>query len=123
MTAGRRLTLVVVAMVVQVAVLVGRAAGAPPVLQVPLGVAYVFVVPGFALVGLLRLPDPLAEAALSITVGVAAGIAVAQGLVWWGRYTGGLALGVLTVVTTAGLGAQVVGLVGAWSPRPFARRP
>ncbi len=123
MTAAPRLTVVVAAMALQVAVLVGRAADAPPVLQVPLGVAYVFAVPGFALVGLLRLADPLAEAALSIAVGVAVGIAVSQGLVWWGRYTGGLALGVLTVVATAGLGAQLVGLVAAWSPGPSSRRP
>ncbi len=102
---GRRQVLAA-ALVVQVVVLAGWAVDAPAAVRLPFGLVYLLVVPGFALVGLLRLGDVATEVALSIAGSVALGIATAQVLVWVGAYSVGVALYALGVVSFVGLALQ-----------------
>lgn len=81
--------------------------GAPFELRLPVGLAYVFAVPGFALVGLLRLSDATTEGALSLVTSVALATTVAQVLAWMGMYSLGGALAALTLLTTACLLLQL----------------
>lgn len=97
----------ITALGVQAAVLVLAMAGAPFVLRLPLALLYAFGVPGFAVVGLLRLSDPTTEVALSLIASVALGTAAAQLLVWLGLYSLGATLAALAVPTTVGLLAQL----------------
>lgn len=83
------------------------ATGAPFELRLPIGLLYVFFVPGFATVGMLRPSDPTTEAALSVVSSVAICTAVAQGLAWSGRYSLAGTLAVLTFLTTVGLLLQL----------------
>lgn len=92
---------------VQGAVILLVAAGAPFELRLPIGLLYAFAVPGFAVVGLLRLPDPMTEIALSLVTSIVLATTAAQMLVWLGLYSLPAAVAVLTVPTTAGLLVQL----------------
>ena len=109
----RRRDLVVGMLVVQAAVLVAVVGGAPFGVRLIVGLAYVCAVPGFALVGLLRLSDPASEVATSLVVSLMVCTATAQGLVWAGRYSLAATLAVLGAVSTLGLLRQLHTL-----PRP-----
>jgi hypothetical protein len=98
--------LVLGALAVQVVVVIAWWVGAPFALRLPLGLLYAFAVPGFAVVGLIRLPDLRDAAVLSVAASIGLGIATAQGLAWAGSYSLGAALAVLGAVSTAGLVAQ-----------------
>lgn len=102
---GRR-HVIAAAMVVQAVVIVGWAVDAPGAVRLPFGLVYLLVVPGFALVGLLRLSDVATEVALSVAGSIALGVVTAQTLVWVGAYSLGVALYVLGVVSFAGLALQ-----------------
>jgi hypothetical protein len=105
-----RRALVVSALFVQVLVVLAVLADAPFAVRLPLSLVYVFAVPGFAAVGLLRLPEPVTELALSVVLSMALTIATAQLLVWSGTYSLGAALAVLGAVTGVGLVAQLFAL-------------
>ena len=98
---------VVSALVVQALVVLAAAADAPFATRLPLGLVYACAVPGFAVVGLLRLRDPLAELTLSIVLSLTLGIAAAQLLVWSGHYSLKATLALLGAVTIAGLAGQL----------------
>lgn len=66
-------------------------------------VAFVLLVPGHAVVGLLPPPEASSRLTLSIAVGLALTTLVVQVLVWSGRYSMVLALGILTLVSVPGL--------------------
>lgn len=102
-----RRRLVVTALAVQAAVLVAVAVDAPFAARLPLGLLYVAAVPGFAVVGLLRLAEPATEVALSVVVSLLLCTATAQVLVWAGHYSLGATLAVLGVLATSGLVAQL----------------
>ena len=98
---------VAAALAVQVGALAGFVLDAPVALRLPLGLAFLLLVPGFAVVGLLRLPDVATEVAASVMVSVGMGVATAQGLVWLGAYRPGQALLVLGIVSSGGLVLQL----------------
>ena len=102
---GRRHA-IAAAMVVQAVVVVGWLVDAPGAVRLPFGLVYLLVVPGFALVGLLRLSDVATEVALSVAGSIALGVVTAQVLVWAGAYSLGVALYSLGVVSSAGLALQ-----------------
>ena len=102
---GRR-HVIAAAMVVQAVVIAGWIVDAPGAVRLPFGLVYLLVVPGFALVGLLRLSDAATEVALSVAGSIALGAGTAQTLVWAGAYNQGVALYVLGVVSFAGLALQ-----------------
>jgi hypothetical protein len=95
-----RRRLIAAALAVQALVVVAVLADAPIAVRLPLGLLYVFAVPGFAMVGLLRLPEPITELSLSVVMSMVLCTGTAQVLVWSGSYSLGAALGVLGVVTT-----------------------
>jgi hypothetical protein len=102
-----RRALAVVALVVQALVVLAVAADGPLAVRLPLSLLYVFAVPGFAVIGLLRLPEPVTEMALSVVVSMVLATATAQVLVWSGSYSLGAALAVLGTLTTLGLLLQL----------------
>lgn len=102
-----RRAVVAVALVVQALVVVAVAADGPFAVRLPLSLLYVFGVPGFALVGLLRLPEPVTEMALSVVVSMVLATATAQALVWSGGYSLGAALAILGTLSTLGLLLQL----------------
>jgi hypothetical protein len=102
-----RRVLVASALVVQALVVLAVAADAPFAVRLPLSLLYVFAVPGFATVGLLRLPEPVTEVALSVVMSMVLSIAAAQALVWADIYSLGATLAVLGTLTTLGLLAQL----------------
>lgn len=102
----RRL-LVLTALGIQGAVVLLALTGAPFELRLPVGLAYVFAVPGFAVVGLLRLSDTTTEGALSLVTSVALVTTTAQVLAWMGVYSLAGTLAVLTFLTTGGLLLQL----------------
>lgn len=102
-----RRALVVGAFAVQVSVLLAVAVGAPGPVRLVVGLAYVCAVPGFAVVGLLRLGEPATEAALSVVVSLMLCAAAAQLLVWWGLYSLVATLAVLGAVSILGLTGQL----------------
>jgi hypothetical protein len=99
--------LVWLALGVQAAVVLAAMLGPPTVVRLLLGLVYALSVPGFAVVGLLRLGDAATEATLSVALSIALGTAAAQVLVWAGLYSLSAVLGVLTLVSTAGLLVQL----------------
>jgi O-antigen/teichoic acid export membrane protein len=94
------------ALLVQVVTVGGWALDAPFALRLPFGLVFMLFVPGFALVGLLRLSDAATELAASVAVSIALGIVTAQSLVWTGTYHPGVALYVLGTVSFVGLAVQ-----------------
>jgi hypothetical protein len=102
-----RRALVAVALVVQALVVLAVAADGPLAVRLPLSLLYVFAVPGFALIGLLRLPEPVTEMALSVVVSMVLCTATAQALVWSGGYSLGAALAILGALSTLGLLLQL----------------
>lgn len=116
-----RTGLVTAALAVQAAVVLAVGLDAPFAVRLPLGLLYAGAVPGFAVVGLLRLSEPITEAALSVAVSLLLATAVAQGLVWAGASSLGATLAVLGVVSTAGLAAQLRTVcLGLPAPAPGA---
>lgn len=83
------------------------ATGAPFELRLPVGLLYALTVPGFAVIGLLRLDDPMTELTLSLAMSIALVTAVAQSLVWLNLYSLTTALGTLTLLSTSLLAAQL----------------
>jgi hypothetical protein len=102
-----RRTLVASALVVQALVVLAVVADGPFAVRLPVSLLYVFAVPGFAAVGLLRLPEPVTEMTLSVVLSVVLTIATAQLLIWSGTYSLAAALAVLATLTTLGLLAQL----------------
>jgi hypothetical protein len=89
----------------------------PFALRLPLGLAYALVVPGFAVVGLLRLFEPTTEAVLSVVVSIALGIAVSQVAAWFDSYSLGVTLAALSVIATPCLALQLES-TSRGEPRP-----
>jgi hypothetical protein len=102
-----RRSLVVLALAVQVLLVLAVVADAPFAVRLPLGLLYVFAVPGFAMVGLLRLPEPVTELALSVVMSMVLCTGIAQVLVWASWYSLGAALAVLGALTTLCLTVQL----------------
>jgi hypothetical protein len=82
-------------------------AGTTSPLRAALAAAYLLLVPGWAVVGLLRLGDPHLEWPLAVATSVGLGTVVAQGLVWAGLWTPTLALALLAAVATPALALQL----------------
>jgi hypothetical protein len=103
--------LVAGALALQVMVLVAVAAGTPTPVRLVVGLLYACFVPGFATVGLLRLPDAATEMALSLVVSLMLCTAAAQVLVWSGLYSLAATLAMLGGLSTLGLLSQL-----HWAP-------
>jgi hypothetical protein len=76
-------------------------------------IPYLLLAPGCALVPLLRLHDPLMEAALVIAVGVVLLTAVALAMVWSGVWSGWVVAASAVAATVAGALAQRAAAVRA----------
>lgn len=70
-------------------------------------VLFVVFVPGYSVVGLLKLHDPATEITVSAGFGLTLGILVAQVLVWMDAYSVGRTFAILATVSTVGLLAQL----------------
>jgi uncharacterized membrane protein len=73
-----------------------------------LGVAFLFLAPGLAVVELLAIEDPLMRIALVPGISIAVGTLVAVSLVYADAYSPGLALALLEALTLATLLAAVL---------------
>lgn len=102
------------ALAVQAAVVLLALVDGPFALRLPIGLVYALAVPGFAVVGLLRLFEPSTEAVLSIMVSIALGTAAAQIGAWLGAYSLGLTLGALSCIATPCLLAQLTVAAGEY---------
>lgn len=100
--------LALAALVVQALVLLLHTLDVDSPVRVLIGTAYVLVVPGWALVGLLDLRSPAFEWPLAVATSMAVGILLAQGLVWSGRWSPLTALLLLAAGTTPALVHQLV---------------
>jgi uncharacterized membrane protein len=90
-----------------VAVLAGIEVESP--LRVAVTLVFVLLVPGYAVVGHLRLADPVSTLMLSITVSLALGALVAQLLVWQESYSAERAFAWLAAISLIGLVTQLAG--------------
>lgn len=100
-----RRRLAAAALALQVLVVALALADAPG--RALVAVVYLLVVPGWAVVSLLRIDEPAVEWTLALAVSITLGTVVAQGLVWAGWWSLGAALGVLAAVTTPALLVQL----------------
>jgi uncharacterized membrane protein len=73
-----------------------------------LGVAFLFLAPGLAIVELLAIQDPLMRIALVPGISIAVGTLVAVSLVYADAFSSGLALALLEALTLAALLAAAV---------------
>lgn len=99
--------MIVAALAAQALVVLLSMADGPIALRLPIGLVYALAVPGFAVVGLLRLSDPTTETTLSIVLSIVLGIAVSQVAAWFGVYSLALTLGVLSAITSPCLFLQL----------------
>jgi uncharacterized membrane protein len=85
-----------------------------------LGVAFLFLAPGLAVVQLLAIEDQLLRIALVPGISIGIGTLVSVSLVYAGVFSSGLALALLEGFTLAALLAAVVRRVGLTSARDVA---
>jgi uncharacterized membrane protein len=90
-----------------VALLAGLEVESP--LRVAVTLVFVLLVPGYAVVGHLRLADPLSSLMLSVTVSLALGALVAQLLVWQESYSAERTFSWLAAFSLIGLATQFNG--------------
>jgi hypothetical protein len=93
-----RRALILSALAAQAVVVLLALLDAPFELRLPFGLAYALAVPGFAVVGLLRLADPATELTLSIVSSIMFCTAAAQTLVWLDAYSLAATLAVLAAL-------------------------
>ena len=82
---------------------------------------YAGVVPGYALVRLLRLPDPLMTALLGVGMSLALGLVVAQLMIYTHLWSPLLGLSALVVLASTAAGKDLV--PGLWPPRTTKETP
>jgi hypothetical protein len=76
-----------VALLLLVGLAVACATGAPPLLRVPLSLVVVGLVPGAAVVALIRLPPSATSVSVVLGMSLALSVLLAQVLVWIDRLT------------------------------------
>jgi hypothetical protein len=81
---------------------------AAPALRVPVVLAFCLAAPGAALVGPLRLRNPIMEATLSIAASIALLILVSYGMLLWGSWSTTPLLFSLTVPVVVGVAAELL---------------
>ncbi len=72
-------------------------------LRAPVGLFFLLLCPGMAIVRLLETRDPVAELTLAIALSIALDVIVAGGLLYAGAWSPNAALGILMAITVGGV--------------------
>ena len=78
-------------------------------LRAPLGLFFLLLCPGMAIVRLLETGDPVAELTLAVALSIALGVIVAGGLLYAGAWSPNAALGILMAITVGGVLLEILG--------------
>ena len=78
-------------------------------LRVPLGLFFLLLCPGMAIVRLLETGDPVADLTLAIALSIALDVIVAGALLYAGAWSPNAALGILMAITVGGVLLETLG--------------